>query len=136
MVTQPSHSTLQLDYNLRDFLYRHAIERFGRPRATFERHISGESFTGQNCPQRSIFGLGAFKEWSAREEKKIARNLNLHLQFKANLKWAGLEGNQATIDQPTIPKSSPTLGIGLNPPCRPSLPFTLKVETLHLPTFS
>ena len=48
------------------------------------------SLSFANDDQRPIFGLlHSVREWSARKKKKIARNLNLHLQFKANLKWAG-----------------------------------------------
>ena len=91
-----------------------------------ERHISGESFTGQNYPQRPIFGLrrGSKQECG----QKMARNLNLHLQFKANLKWAGRQLAAACasqIDQRTIPKSSLTFGM-------PLLPFTLSQLPFYL----
>lgn len=65
----------------------------GASYSTFERHISGESFTAKIALsiQRPIFGLlhSALQGVVSQKEKKIARNLNLHLQFKANLKWAG-----------------------------------------------
>ena len=83
---------------------------------TFERHISGESFTAKIALsiQRPILGLlhSAGQGVVSQNEKKIARNLNLHLQFKANLKWAGRQLVASvrlvcppSVDQPLSPKA-------------------------------
>ena len=92
-----------------------------------ERHISGESFTALNVQ----FSDSCIESGSAECGQKMARNLNLHLQFKANLKWAGRQLAAACasqIDQRTIPKSSLTFGM-------PLLPFTLSQLPFYMTFF-